>query len=240
MDKIAIIVAAGSGSRMGTGLPKQFLPIAGKPIVLYTLESFIKAYNDLHIILVLPLEQIQYGQKLIDQTPYKEKVKIIAGGDSRFASVAKGIDCINSEAIVFVHDGVRCLIKPELIQQCYQEALLSGSAIPACPATDSMRIVEKSGQQTRSRSIDREKIRLIQTPQTFKATLLKKAFNQPFKDSFTDEASVLESIGESITLINGDMENIKITRPIDLIIAEAIIARRKTGHDRTPITSSIN
>jgi len=227
MDKIAIIVAAGSGTRMGSSVPKQFLPLAGKAILLHSVEAFIGACEDIRIILVLPQDQTDYGTALLAQQPYSGQVTITAGGNSRFESVARGLARIPDDCIVFVHDGVRCLVTAALIQRCYQQALITGSAIPACPATDSMRIIEGNEARRRSRVIDREYIRLIQTPQTFKSSLLKKAFEQPYQPGFTDEASVLEAMGQEVTLVEGEAENIKITRQVDLIIAEAILAKRK-------------
>lgn len=227
MDKIAIIVAAGSGTRMQTDLPKQFLPLAGKAVLLHTLEAFIHTDPQIKIILVLPADQISYGQMLLQDQPYQDQISIIAGGSTRFQSVANGLQQITSDSIVFVHDGVRCLVTPALINRCYRQALHIGSAIPACPATDSLRIVETAGSEHPSRAIDRTRIRLIQTPQVFKSSLLKKAFEQPYQESFTDEAAVVEAMGEQVYLVEGDPENIKITRPIDLIIATALLEQRQ-------------
>ena len=226
MDKIAIIVAAGSGTRMQSDLPKQFLPLAGKAILLHTAEAFIRAFPDIKIILVLPSDQIAYGRQLLQEQPYKSQVTVTAGGNSRFQSVANGLALVTEDSIVFVHDGVRCLISPSLIQRCYHAALQNGSAIPVCPATDSMRIISTAGKQQTSKTIDRASIRLVQTPQTFKSSLLKQAFDQPYQAGFTDEASVLEAMGAPVFLVEGDPDNLKITRPIDLIVAETIIAQR--------------
>lgn len=235
MDKIAIIVAAGSGSRMQSELPKQFLPLAGKPVILHTLEAFINAFTggDIKIILVLPPDQLDYGNKLLQDQSYREQVRLTAGGSSRFESVGNGLALIDgpeaTESIVFVHDGVRCLVSPALIRRCYDGAAQHGSAIPACPATDSMRIVSDPDSLSDSKAIDRASVRIIQTPQTFKSAVLKQAFNQPYQPGFTDEASVLEAIGTPVFLVEGDPENLKITRPIDLIIAEAILKKRRSS-----------
>lgn len=227
MDKIAIIVAAGSGTRMRSDLPKQFLPLAGKAILLHTTAAFIEAFSDIKIIWVLPSDQITYGRQLLEQLPYKTQLTITPGGGSRFHSVANGLALTAADRIVFVHDGVRCLVSPSLIQRCYHAAMLNGSAIPVCPATDSMRMmITGEGEEQRSKAIDRTAVRLVQTPQTFKSSLLKQAFEQPYQTGFTDEASVLEAMGEQVFLVEGDPENLKITRPIDLIVAEAIINKR--------------
>lgn len=227
MDKIAIIVAAGSGTRMQSDLPKQFLPLAGKAILLHTTAAFIEAFSDIKIIWVLPSDQIAYGRQLLQEQTYQSQVTVTAGGNSRFQSVGNGLALVTEDSIVFVHDGVRCLVDPSLIQRCYHAALQNGSAIPVCPATDSMRMmITEEGEKQLSKAIDRTAVRLVQTPQTFKSSLLKQAFGQPYQTGFTDEASVLEAMGEQVFLVEGDPENLKITRPIDLIVAEAIINKR--------------
>lgn len=224
MEKIAIIVAAGSGSRMGSATPKQFLPIAGKPILYYTLQAFFQAFEDMQIILVLPEAYLASGQKLIGELPERSRIQLTSGGTTRFKSVQNGLAFIKGPAIVFVHDGVRCLITPSLIRRCYTQALGSGSAIPAIAATDSLRTLNESGNQL----LDRTKVRIIQTPQTFRSDILQKAFAQPYQEIFTDEASVVEADGESVTLIEGETDNLKITRAIDLRLAEILLEER--GH----------
>ena len=232
MNKIAIIVAGGSGSRMQSDLPKQFLPLGGQPLIIHTAKAFIEAYHDIKIIIVLPEAQLGYGASLFKEAPYYDQIQLVQGGNSRFASVQKGIAAIaetDKDCIVFVHDGVRCLVSPELIKRCFNKAIETGSAIPVIPATDSMRMLE-SNDPSKSQHIDRENIRLVQTPQTFKYALLKEGFKQDYRSSFTDEASVLEAMGKSVSLVEGDVENIKITRPIDLIIAGAIFQKRVNKH----------
>lgn len=224
MEKIAIIVAAGSGSRMGSATPKQFLPIAGKPILYYTLQAFFQAFEDMQIILVLPEAYLAFGQKLKEELPERSRIQLTSGGTTRFKSVQNGLAFIKQTAIVFVHDGVRCLITPTLIRRCYTQALDSGSAIPAIAATDSLRTLNESGNQL----LDRTKVRIIQTPQTFRSDILKKAFAQPYQEIFTDEASVVEADGESVALIEGETDNLKITRAIDLRLAEILLEER--GH----------
>lgn len=221
MKKFAIIVAGGSGLRMGNAMPKQFLLLQNKPLLWHTITAFITAYNDVEIILVLPKDHLLIGQKITETFPLNS-ITIIEGGNTRFQSVKNGLTLVPPNAIVFVHDGVRCLVSINLIHKCLEQALAKGSAIPAVAATDSIRIVNNDGAVV----TDRNNIRIIQTPQTFKSDLLLAAFKQDYKDSFTDEATVVEAFGENIFLIEGDYNNLKITRPIDLIIAEKILEER--------------
>lgn len=215
----AVIVAGGQGTRMGTAVPKQFLELEGKPVLYHSINSFLQAFEHIHIILVLPEQQISYAQTILQSFDKRIDLTIVAGGDTRFESVQNGLKNIPDDAIIFVHDGVRPLASKELIKQCYQQTLEKGSAIPAIAATDSMRIVE--GEH--STPLDRTKIRLMQTPQTFKAAVLLPAMHQPFQESFTDEASVVEAFGENIYLIEGEKTNIKITTPEDLLIAVSFL-----------------
>lgn len=169
----------------------------------------------------MPQAHIDFGNNIAAMFP-QVAINVTTGGDSRFQSVKNGLAFVPNGAIVFVHDGVRCLITPQLIQACYQQALIKGSAIPAVAATDSIRIA--NGED--SVVADRTNVRIIQTPQTFASKLLLPAFQQPYQDAFTDEATVLEAFGEKIFLIDGDYTNLKITRPIDLLIAEKILEER--------------
>lgn len=220
MQKTAVIVAGGNGLRMGAFIPKQFLLLKGKPLLWYTLNTFLKAYNDLKIVLVLPEEHIERGEAIIAELAEPSRVVITKGGATRFHSVQNGLKLITEESIVFVHDGVRCLVSTSLIQRCYEQALAKGSAIPAVAATDSIRIATENEQ---SIVADRTKVRIIQTPQTFKSSVLIPAFQQNFSEAFTDEATVVEAFGESVFLVEGDYNNIKVTRPVDLVIAEKIL-----------------
>jgi 2-C-methyl-D-erythritol 4-phosphate cytidylyltransferase len=222
MKKYAVIVAGGSGLRMGTTIPKQFLPIFGKPVLLYTLNTFLQAYNDLEIILVLPDQHTTIGQQIVHQCQDSSRVWITFGGPTRFDSVKNGLRHITQHSIVFVHDAVRCLITTELIHRCYETALENGNAIPAIKAVDTIRIE----RYNRNEQIDREKVRIIQTPQTFFSEIIKAAFDLDYEESFTDEASVVEKLGVNIVLVEGEDSNIKITRPIDLLIAEKIMEER--------------
>ena len=222
MKKTAIIVAGGTGQRMGTVLPKQFLAIEGKSILLHTIGQFVTAFADINFIIVLPADYIQEGQALITASGLSQHFQFVAGGDTRFQSVKNGLAQADPDAIVFVHDAVRCLLTPDLIQRCYQQAIEKGSAIPAVSSTDTIRITEG----TKHHVVDRTNVMMIQTPQTFNAALLKKAFEQAYQPSFTDEANVLEASGKEVYLIEGEYENIKITRPLDLASAEYILAKR--------------
>lgn len=225
MKKYAVIVAGGSGLRMGTPVPKQFLPIYGKPILLYTLNTFLDSYSDLEIILVLSEQHINTGQQIVQQSLDPSRIWITIGGPTRFHSVQNGLKHIKQHSIVFVHDAVRCLVTTDLIHRCYETALERGNAIPAMRAVDTIRIEHLN----RNEQIDRNKVRIVQTPQTFFSEIIQAAFEQDFEESFTDEASVVEKIGVNIVLIDGEDTNIKITRPIDLLIAEKILEERRLG-----------
>lgn len=222
MKKYAVIVAGGSGTRMGNIIPKQFLLLKGKPVLWYSIDSFLRAYDDTQIILVLPKDHTVKGEKIISQLNGSERVQIVTGGATRFDSVKAGLKYVQDESVVFVHDGVRCLISVPLIRRCYKQALEKGSAIPAVAATDSIRIVRNGSHFVN----DRQEVRIIQTPQTFLSSILLPAFEQEYNENFTDEATVVEAYGKEIFLTEGEYDNIKITRPIDLITAEKIIEDR--------------
>jgi 2-C-methyl-D-erythritol 4-phosphate cytidylyltransferase len=219
MKKYAIIVAGGTGTRMGSDIPKQFLLLKGKPVLYYTIRTFLEAYDDLQIILVLPVEHTDMGQEIIDAWFDKSRIRITGGGDSRFQSVKNGLSLVQEESIIFVHDGVRCLISENLIHRCYAEAVNTGSAIPSIVSKDSIRLLKAEGNE----SIDRNVIRLIQTPQTFHSKILLPAFQIDYKDKFTDEATVVEAFGMKVTLIDGEETNIKITQPLDMVVAEQLL-----------------
>jgi len=222
MKKTAIIVAGGTGQRMGAELPKQFLAIEGKSILLHTVSQFVAAFYDINFVIVLPADYIQQGQDLIVSSGFTQHIQIVAGGDTRFQSVKNGLAHVDADAIVFVHDAVRCLLTPALIQNCYQQAVEKGSAIPAVRSTDTIRMFEGAKHHL----VNREHVMMIQTPQTFKAALLLNAFEQVYQSAFTDEANVVEASGTEVYLIEGEYENIKITRPLDLAIATYILANR--------------
>jgi 2-C-methyl-D-erythritol 4-phosphate cytidylyltransferase len=219
MKKHVIIVAGGTGTRMGGNIPKQFMLLKSKPVLYYTLKTFLETYYDLQIILVLPLDFTDMGQEIIDAYFDKDRIRITAGGDTRFQSVKNGLALIAEESIIFVHDGVRCLVSKELIHRCYEQAVETGTAIPAVISKDSVRMLNDEG----SEAFDRNKVMLIQTPQTFHSKILLPAFQIDYKDKFTDEASVVEAYGIKVSMVQGEENNIKITRPIDLLIAEKML-----------------
>lgn len=204
---------------MKSSTPKQFLLLHGKPLLHYTVQAFQAAYPDIQIILVLPPAHLQNE---VVRSLLRDNVTLIAGGETRFHSVQNGLKKVEPGSLVFVHDGVRCLVSPALIQQCGAQAEQLGSAIPAVTATDSLRI-EQNGKH---HVIDRQAVRLVQTPQTFKSEIIIPAFEQPFSIHFTDEATAVEACGHTVFLIEGDYENIKVTRPADLWLAEKILSDR--------------
>ena len=220
MNKFAVIVAGGTGSRMESNTPKQFMLLKDKPVLYYSLKTFLDAYDDLQVILVLPVNYTDMGQEIIDAFFDKERIRIAAGGETRFHSVKNGLNLVNDDAIVFVHDAVRCLATIDLVHRCYQKAVDTGSAIPVIVSKDSVRLLTEDG----SDAIDRNKVMLVQTPQTFHSKILKAAYQIDFKDRFTDEATVVEAYGLKVSLIEGEERNIKITRPVDLLIAENILS----------------
>lgn len=220
MKKVAVIVAGGSGNRMSSNIPKQFLLIKNKPVLFYTIDTFLKAFDDLHLILVLPEDHISKGQEIIDAWFDNSRITICVGGRTRFHSVQNGLSLITEECIIFVHDGVRCLLSTELIRNCYSQAKESGSAIPAVSSKDSVRFLTEKG----NKSLNRNNVKLVQTPQTFHSKILLPAFKIDYKDKFTDEATVVEAFGLTINLVEGEEKNIKITTPADLLTAEYLLA----------------
>jgi 2-C-methyl-D-erythritol 4-phosphate cytidylyltransferase len=179
----------------------------------------LDAYDDIEIILVLPAAFTDEGEEVIDGYFNKEKIKITSGGDTRFQSVKNGLELIRQESIVFVHDAVRCLASVDLVRRCYETALKFGSAIPVIASRDSVRILNDEESQ----AIDRNKVMLVQTPQTFHSKILLPAYEIDFKDKFTDEATVAEAYGLKVSLVEGEETNIKITRPTDLIVAANLL-----------------
>ena len=219
MKKIAVIVAGGKGTRMNSELPKQFLLLKNKPILYYTIKAFLDAYDDIEIILVLPAGHIAKGQEIIDGYFDHSRFRLCEGGRSRFHSVQNGLALIDEEAIIFVHDGVRCLLTGNLIKKCYEAAMEYGNAIPAIDCKDSLRLLTSNGNKI----LKRNKVKLVQTPQTFHSKILLPAFNIDYKDKFTDEASVVEEFGLKVNLIEGEENNIKITTPFDIQLAENLL-----------------
>jgi len=223
MLKYAVIVAGGSGNRMSSSVPKQFLPLAGKPVLLHTLELFLSAFEDLKLIVVLPEKHFGEGKSIVESVSAAGRIEMVTGGTTRFHSVKNGLKLIPGNSIVFVHDAVRCLATKNLIHRCFEAALENGNAIPAIPLSDTVRMETDHGAIV----VDRSKLQVIQTPQTFFSNLLLKAFEQEYDNSFTDEATVAEKFGIKIHLIPGEDENIKLTRPIDMLVAENILGKRR-------------
>ncbi|MFT4031739.1 MAG: 2-C-methyl-D-erythritol 4-phosphate cytidylyltransferase [Siphonobacter sp.] len=227
MTLYAIIVAGGSGSRMGVSIPKQFLPIHEKPILVYTIERFLEYSADIQIILCLPQDQFEqwHAIKALAPSLAKAAIQETPGGATRFQSVRNGLAQIQGEGLVAVHDGVRPFVPVEVIAKSFDTAREKGSGVVAVAAKDSIRQVITD---TENKALDRASLRLVQTPQTFQVSLLKKAFEQAENPLFTDDASVAEAAGFPIYLVDGSYENIKITTPEDLIIAEAILNRQES------------
>lgn len=220
MKKYAVIVAGGSGTRMNTEIPKQFLILKDKPVLYYTISAFLNAYYDMQIILVLPIEHMGKGQEIIDGYFDPSKITVVTGGRTRFHSVQNGLADINEESIIFVHDGVRCLVTEDLIRRAFEGALAKGSAIPVIDSVNSVRLITEEGNV----AVDRSLVKIVQTPQTFHSKILLEAYKIDYKDKFTDEASVVEAFGLTVNLVEGEINNIKITELKDLAVAENILA----------------
>lgn len=219
MEKFALIVAGGVGARMGAGIPKQFINISGKPILFWTIERFIQFDPSIHLILVLPENQIQTWEVLCGQFNFNHDVTVVPGGKTRFQSVKNGLQVIEGNGIVFIHDGVRPFVSGKTLQNCFQIAMARGNALPVATLVESLRKV----QGETSMHVDRSEFRLVQTPQTFQLDMIKKAYEQQELEIFTDDASVCEYAGISINLVDGNPENMKITNPLDLRVAEALL-----------------
>ncbi|MDJ1468110.1 2-C-methyl-D-erythritol 4-phosphate cytidylyltransferase [Xanthocytophaga flava] len=215
-----IIVAGGSGSRMRSDIPKQFLEVRGLPILMHTIRRFYEYSQHIQIVLVLPVEQLETWENLREKYTFTIDVKVVIGGKTRFQSVRNGLQIIdNLESMVAIHDGVRPFVPIGVIQRSFQVAKEKGSAVAAVSLKDSIRQVLSDGT---TQSVNRADFRLIQTPQTFQTSLIKKAFEVPESELFTDDASVAEAAGHKISLIEGDYRNIKITTPEDLEWAQCV------------------
>ncbi len=222
----AIIVAGGSGTRMKTEIPKQFCLLAEKPILYYSVRAFITSYPDIKIKLVLPAMYADKKHPFLASLKEYHQIDLIQGGNNRYESVRNGLDSIpEEEGIVFIHDAVRPFIDEALLQRCYAEALIKGNAIPNIEVKDSLRQINAE----KNWAVNRSEYRSIQTPQTFKLDVIKKAFKQPYQEIFTDDASVLEADGGKINLVEGLDMNFKITTPIDLTLAETIILKNASA-----------
>ena len=222
MERYAILVAGGKGLRMGGDIPKQFLPIGGKPVLMRTIEVFCQAYPDIHIILVLPVSQQDYWQRLCRDYHFTIPVQIADGGETRFHSVSNGLKLIpeGAEGIVGVHDGVRPFVALETIRRCYEEAMEKGAVVPVVSVVETVRQLLKDGTSV---TVPRDEYKLVQTPQTFRISLLKEAYQQPYTSFFTDDASVVEALGKPVHLVEGNRENIKITTPADIRFVNGLL-----------------
>ena len=218
MTHTVLIVAGGKGLRMGSDLPKQFLPIGGKPVLMHTIEAFHHFDRTMKIILVLPQEQQTYWQELCAKHSFVIEHTVVDGGETRFHSVKNGLACVNS-GLVGVHDGVRPFVSPEVIKRCYELAAIKKAVIPVIDVVETVRHITETGSET----VSRNDYKLVQTPQVFDAELLKQDYAQEYTPFFTDDASVVEAMGVSVCLAEGNRENIKITTPFDLKISSALV-----------------
>jgi 2-C-methyl-D-erythritol 4-phosphate cytidylyltransferase len=221
-DEFAVIVAGGKGTRIKSALPKQFIEICGKPVIFHTLEAFYRYSPRLHLVVVLPVDDFPTWDFLVKKYDFVVPVTLQSGGDTRFQSVKRGLGKIESPGLVAIHDGVRPLVSEDIIAASFRLAFVHGTAVAAVRLKESIRMTD----QDSTRAVDRSKFRLIQTPQTFGVDLIKKAYEQPEDPALTDDASVAERAGHSISLFEGSYENIKITTEEDLIIAEALLSNR--------------
>ena len=236
-----IVVAGGKGLRMGADLPKQFLPIGGRPVLMHTLEAFERAIPGIRLILVLPKDQQAFWRDLCRQHHFTLPHTIADGGATRFHSVKNGLRSLSpspvrEESLVAVHDGVRPFVSEEVIRRTFDAARRHGAVVPVIPVVETVRqLLSPSSRQLHpsltggegggSITVDRSLYRLVQTPQTFQLPLLLRAYEQPYTEAFTDDASVVEALGHPVTLVEGNRENIKITTPFDLTIAEALLSK---------------
>ena len=218
MKKHIIIVAGGKGLRMGGDIPKQFLPVCGKPVLMRTLEAFHAYDASIHLILVLPVSQQAYWKQLCEEYQFNLAHEIADGGETRFHSVKNGLALIKEDGLVGVHDGVRPFVSQEVIARCYDEALSLKAVIPVIGVVETVRHLTEGGSET----VPRDQYKLVQTPQVFDVALLRRAYEQTYTDMFTDDASVVEALGEKVYLVEGNRENIKLTTPFDLKLAELL------------------
>jgi len=215
----AVIVAGGSGRRMHSSIPKQFMPIAGTPLLMHTVKAFYRYSPEVKIFLVLPEKDIERWKLLCSEYDFTIPVETVVGGNSRFQSVRNGLSAIRDRGVVAIHDGVRPLVSLEIIRNAYRQAMKNGSAVAAMPVKESIR--QKMNGATVA--VDRNKYLLVQTPQTFNVDQIKDAFANLKSENFTDDASVYEHSGKQVFMIEGSYRNIKITTREDLVFAEALL-----------------
>ena len=215
-----LIVAGGRGTRMGGPQPKQFLELAGRPVLMHTLEAFDRWDASARLIVVLPEDQIETWKRLCEAHVFGRIHRVVAGGETRFHSVRNGLGAVASDGLIAVHDGVRPLVAPSVIAACFAAAADGGAAVPVVPVVESVREVDADGG---SRPVDRTRLRVVQTPQVFRADVLRAAYRLPYDPRFTDDASVVEASGVAVRLVPGNRENIKLTTPMDLALAEVLM-----------------
>lgn len=218
-----LIVAGGRGTRMGGPQPKQFLELAGRPVLMHTLEVFDRWDASARLIVVLPEDQIDTWKRLCEAHVFGRIHRVVAGGETRFHSVRNGLGAVASNGLIAVHDGVRPLVAPSVIAACFATAADGGAAVPVVPVVESVREVDADGG---SRPVDRARLRVVQTPQVFRADVLRAAYRLPYDPRFTDDASVVEASGMAVRLVPGNRENIKLTTPMDLLLAEQLMRRK--------------
>ena len=224
MKRYAIIVAGGKGERMNSDLPKQFIALQGEPLIMHTIKVFYNYDPDIRFIVVLPTLQIGLWKRLCSQYDFQIDHQIVEGGVTRFNSVKNGLASIHEKCIIAVHDGVRPLVSPSTLDNCFTTAERYGTAIPVYAIVDSLRKIENNGNV----AVDRTRYCTVQTPQAFQSSILQIAYNQNYEDRFTDDATVVESLGIELNLVEGNRDNIKITTPSDLRIAEILLSEQTT------------
>ena len=223
--EFAIIVAGGKGTRIKSAVPKQFLELNGKPVLMHTIQAFLDYAPETGIVVVLPADDLKLWSDLCEQHHFRATIKVVTGGESRFQSVKNGLEHVPDDCLVAIHDGVRPLVSSDIIGASYRLAAVHGSAVAAVRLKESIRMTD----QDNTKAMDRSRFRLIQTPQTFHAAVIKKAYLVKEQPSMTDDASVAEFSGHVISLFEGSYENLKITTPEDLVVAQALFnSRRKT------------
>jgi len=219
MKKYIIIVAGGKGLRMGGEIPKQFIPIGGKPVLMRTIETFYAYDSSIQIILVLPVSQQEYWKDLCLEYSFDIPHQVADGGETRFHSVKSGLNLVKEDGWVGVHDGVRPFVSRDVIERCYSAAEAWQAVIPVVDVVETVRHMTEEGSET----VPRDQYKLVQTPQVFDVSLLKNAYNQEYNSHFTDDASVVEALGIKVHLVEGNRENVKLTTPFDLKLAEMLI-----------------
>ncbi|MBI1768314.1 MAG: 2-C-methyl-D-erythritol 4-phosphate cytidylyltransferase [Bacteroidetes bacterium] len=231
MKEYALIVAGGKGTRINSKLPKQFIELNGKPILLHTIEAFFKYSEKISVVLVLPENDFGIWKSICEKFSFTKPILLQKGGETRFQSVKNGLNKIEGEGLVAIHDGVRPLVSSDLIGASFRLAAVHGSAVAAVRLKESIRVTDQASlpegssasRQDNTKAVDRSQYRLIQTPQTFNLQLIKKAYQIKEDPSLTDDASVAEKSGHKISLFEGSYQNIKITTPEDLMVAETLL-----------------